>query len=175
MKPALLGALAIAAVSTLGDYLWANVIPHRIAFYGLVHGLVLFLTVGLCLGLPARKPVAGAVGGAVVGLSSAGLFYVIQPIVGYAPAIFMLFFALWIELGLLTGRVLQHRDSIRAVLLRSVLAAVGSGLGFYAISGIWFPFNPHGWDYAVHFVYWTLAYLPGFLALLWHSPLRRSS
>ena len=125
MKAALIGALVTAAVSTFGDYLWANVIPHRIALYGLAHGLVLFLTVGLCLGLPARKPVAGAIGGAVVGLSSAGLFYVIQPIVGYATAMFTLFFALWIALGVLTGRVLQQRDSIRAVLLRSVLAAIG--------------------------------------------------
>lgn len=53
-----------------------------------------------------------------------------------------------------------------AVLVRSALAAVGSGLGFYAISGIWFPFNPRGWDYAIHFVCWTVAYLPGFAALL---------
>ena len=57
--------------------------------------------------------------------------------------------------------------------MRSALAALGSGLGFYAISGIWFPFNPHGWDYAKHFVYWTIAYLPGFAALL--MPLRRRS
>jgi hypothetical protein len=50
-----------------------------------------------------------------------------------------------------------------------VLAAIGSGLGFYAISGIWMPFNPHGWDYARHFIYWTIAYLPGFAALLTRS------
>jgi hypothetical protein len=128
--------------------------------------LILFLTVGLCLGLAARKPIAGAMGGAIVGLSSAALFYVIQPVIGYATAMFVLFFALWGALGLLTGRILQQRDSIRAVLIRSALAAIGSGLGFYAISGIWFPFNPHGWEYAVHFVYWTIAYLPGFAALL---------
>ena len=171
MKTAFTGALVTAAVSTLGDYLWANVIPHRVPVYGLVHGLVLFLTVGLCLGMPARRPIAGALGGAIVGLTSAGLFYVIQPLVGYAPAMFILFFALWIELGILTGRVLQQRDSIGAVLARSAIAAVGSGLGFYAISGIWFPFNPQGWDYAVHFVYWTIAYLPGFAALLADWPL----
>ena len=163
------GAVLTAAVSTFGDYLWANVIPHRVAAYGIAHGLILFLTVGLCLGAPARKPIAGAIGGAVVGLSSAALFYVIQPLIGYATAMFVLFFALWFELGLLAGRVLQHRDSMRVVLLRSVLAAIGSGVGFYAISGIWFPFNPHGWDYAVHFVYWTLAYLPGFAALLFRN------
>jgi hypothetical protein len=31
MAAALVGALVTAAVSTLGDYLWANVIPHRVA------------------------------------------------------------------------------------------------------------------------------------------------
>src|SRR5437762_4866153 len=165
MAAALVGAIVTAAVSTLGDYLWANVLPHHIPIYGLAHGLILFLTVGLCLGLPARRPIAGAIGGAVVGLSSAGLFYVLQPFIGYS-ALFVLFVALWIELGLLTGRVLQRRDSMRVVLIRSVLAAVGSGIGFYAISGIWFPFNPKGWDYAKHFAYWTIAYLPGFAALL---------
>ena len=165
VRPALIGALVTAAVSTVGDYLWANVLPHHIAMYGLAHGMLLFLTVGFCLGLPARKPIGGAIGGALVGLGSAGAFYLLQPFIGYS-ALFVLFVALWVALGVLSGRVLQKRDSMRAVLARSALAAIGSGLGFYAISGIWFPFNPHGWDYAVHFLYWTIAYLPGFAALL---------
>jgi hypothetical protein len=165
MKAAAIGAIVTAAVSTLGDYLWANVLPHRIPIYGLAHGLILFLTVGFCLGLPARRPVAGALGGAATGLASAGAFYLLQPFIGYS-ALFVLFVALWVGLGLLTGRVLQRRDSIQAVLVRSVLAAAGSGLGFYAISGIWFPFDPHGWDYAIHFVSWIVAYFPGFAALL---------
>ena len=84
---------------------------------------------------------------------------------GYS-AMFVLFVALWLGLGLLTGRVLQRRDGAGAVFARSALAAIGSGLGFYAISGIWMPFNPHGWDYARHFLDWTIAYLPGFAALL---------
>ncbi len=79
---------------------------------------------------------------------------------------FLLFALLWIALGMLTGRVLQRRDNIGTVLARSALAAVGSGLAFYAISGIWMPFNPHGLDYVKHFIYWTIAYLPGFAALL---------
>ena len=60
MQAAIVGALATAAVSTLGDYLWANVLPHRVPIYGLAHGAVLFLTVGFCLGLPSRRPIAGA-------------------------------------------------------------------------------------------------------------------
>ena len=159
------GAVVTAAVSTLGDYLWANVLPHGQPIYWFAHAIVLFATVGFCLGLPSRKPVAGAVGAAAIGCAATAGFYFLQPLMGYS-AMFVLFVALWLGLGLLAGRVLQRRDSMQAVLVRSVLAAVGSGLGFYAISGIWMPFNPHGWDYARHFVYWTLAYLPGFAALL---------
>jgi hypothetical protein len=159
------GALVTAAVSTAGDYLWANVLPHRQPIYWFAHAIVLFLTVGFCLGLPSHKPATGALGAAAIGcLATAGLYF-LQPLIGYS-ALFVLFVALWIGLGLLAGRVLQRRDSMRAVLVRSALAAIGSGVAFYAISGIWMPFNPHGSDYVKHFVYWTIAYLPGFAALL---------
>jgi len=165
IKTSISSALLTAAVSTAGDYLWANVLPHRRPVYGLMHGALLFMTVGACLGAAARKPVAGAIGGASIGFAAAGCFYLLQPLIGYS-ALFVLFTGLWVALGLLNGRVLQRRDSMRAALARGALAAIGSGLGFYAISGIWFPFNPHGWDYAVHFGYWAIAYLPGFAALL---------
>ena len=174
MTAAIIGAVVTAVVSTIGDYLWANVLPHGIPIYWFAHGAILFVTVGLCLGLPARKPLAGAAGGAAIGLAATGGFYVLRPLIGYS-ALFVLFVALWVGLGLLTGRVLERRDTMRVVLVRSVLAAVGSGLGFYAISGIWFPFNPQGWDYAIHFVSWIVAYLPGFAALLWSRPSERGA
>jgi len=172
VRAAVIGALVTAAVSTLGDYLWANVLPHGRPIYGFAHGAILFLTVGFCMGRPSRKPMRGAVGGLIIGLGATGGFYLLRPVLGYS-GLFVMFVALWIALGLMTGRVLQTRDNLSVVLVRSALAALGSGLGFYAISGIWFPFNPHGWDYAKHFVYWTIAYLPGFAALL--MPLRRRS
>jgi hypothetical protein len=165
MREALVGAVVTAAVSTLGDYLWANVLPHGQPVYWFAHAIVLFATVGFCLGLPSRKPMAGAVGAAAIGCVATAGFYFLQPLMGYS-AMFVLFVALWAGLGLFAGRVLQRRDQMGAVLARSAIAAVGSGLGFYAISGIWMPFNPHGWDYAKHIVYWTLAYLPAFAALL---------
>ena len=158
LKFAATGALATAAVSTLGDYLWASVLPHRQPIYWFAHAVVLLLTVGFCLGWPSRKPLRGAIA------ATAG-FYFLQPLMGYS-ALFVLFVGMWVGLGLLTGRVLQGGNNMSAVLARSALAAVGSGLGFYAISGIWMPFHPHGWDYARHFVYWTIAYLPGFASLL---------
>jgi hypothetical protein len=164
IRNAIVGAVITAAVSTLGDYLWANVLPHHRPIYGLAHGALLFLTVGLCLGAAGHKPMTGAAGGAAIGFSAAAGFYLLQPFIGYA-GLFMMFIGLWMALGLLNGRILA-RDTMRVVLVRSALAAIGSGLGFYAISGIWFPFDPHGWDYAMHFACWTAAYLPGFGALL---------
>jgi hypothetical protein len=165
MMYAVVGALVTAAVSTAGDYLWANVLPHGRPVYWFAHAIVLFSTVGACLGWPSRKPLTGAAGAALIGCAATLGFYILQPLIGYS-AMFVLFVALWLALGVLTGRVLQQQERISAVLARSALAAAGSGLGFYAISGIWFPFNPHGWDYAVHFVSWTVAYLPAFAALL---------
>ncbi len=46
------GAAAIAAVSTLGDFLWANVIPEHRPLYGIAHGAILFACIGLYLGTP---------------------------------------------------------------------------------------------------------------------------
>lgn len=165
VKDAVIGALVVAAVSTLGDYLWANVIPHRQIVYWFAHAIVLFATVGMCLGWPTRKPFLGAAGAIGVGCAATIGFYLLRPLIGYS-AIVVLFGALWIALGAFTLAVLQRRRGVGEILTRSALAAVGSGVGFWAISGIWMPFNPHGWDYAMHFVKWTVAYLPAFAALL---------
>lgn len=165
MKYTVAGAVATAAVSTLGDYLWANVLPHHLPVYWFAHAVVLFSTVGACLGWPSRKALIGAAGAVAIGCLATLGFYLLQPLLGYS-AMFLLFVAMWIALGFLAGRVLQRRRDLSSVLTRSALAAVGSGAGFYAISGIWFPFDPRGWDYALHLVYWTLAYLPAYAALL---------
>ena len=167
---ALIGAVATAAVSTVGDYLWKNVLPHGLPVYWFAHAIVLFTTIGACLGLPSRRPLVGALGAVAIGCLATAGFWLLRPVFGYAGSMFLLFALLWVALGVLAGRVLQRRDNLRTVLVRSALAAVGSGLGFYAISGIWMPFNPQGLDYAKHFAYWTLAYLPAFAALLAHDP-----
>lgn len=173
--PVLVGSLAIAAVSTIGDYVWATSLPeHRMA-YGLTHGTLLFLAIGLFLGVVAGKPAAGALGGALAGLLAAGLYYLLAPAIGFS-AMFVAWFAVWIALAALYGRLTRKRidagsrhdvsSSLRAVASRGALAAVAAGLAFYLISGIWRPFNPQGLDYLVHFGAWTLAYAPGFGALL---------
>jgi hypothetical protein len=169
---ALLGALAIAALSTLGDFIWANWQVRHFVLYGVIHGMAIFLAIGLFLGALGGRPLAGAISGVVAGAAAAGSFYVIRPLLGYS-AMFASWILVWVALGFINA-LLQRRPpgtlvtfiSIPRVLGRGVLAALTSGAAFYAVSGMWFPFNPQGWDYAVHFASWTFAYFPGFAALL---------
>ena len=157
--------MALASVSTLGDFVWATWIPRHRPLYGLTHGALLFLCIGLFLGTLAQKRVLGALTGALIGFLAAGSFYLLAPLAGYS-IMFVVWFAVWIVLGLFNERLNRRQAPVRAAAVRGLLAAAGSGVAFYLISGIWFPFDPHGWDYLAHFAGWAVAYLPGFTALL---------
>jgi hypothetical protein len=166
IRQAIVGALLIAALNTLGDFVWARFIPAHRPVFGLLHGALLCLGIGLYLGVLRRRPVHGAIAGVLIGFGAAGGYYLLASFMGYT-AMFVLWMALWVAFGLLNGLGLgEPRTSVGAALGRGALAAVGSGAAFYAVSGIW-QRSPAGVaDYAYHFVCWTLAFLPGFLALL---------
>ena len=163
---AVAGALVIAGLSTFGDFAWARWITSHRAVFGLLHGTLLCLGIGLYLGALRMRPVRGAVAGAAIGLGAAAGYYALATIMGFA-AMFVLWMALWAAFGLLQGRGLGEPQSSRGEAVgRGALAALGSGLAFYAISGIWTRHAPGPSDYAYHFYCWTVAFLPGFLALL---------
>ena len=167
IRAAVVGALVMAAASTLGDFIWATWIPAHRGIYGITHGILLFLIAGLVLGMPANRAGAGAIAGALVGALGAGSFYLLAPLLGYS-AMFVSWIGLWVALAIAHARLNARRPRMGEVASRGALAAVTSGVAFYAISGIWRPFDPSGWDYAVHFAAWTIAYLPGFAALSVH-------
>ena len=159
------GTLAIAALSTAGDFVWATWISSHRAVYGFIHGALLFLAIGWFLGNLAGRAAAGAIAGACVGALAAGLYYLLAPMLGFG-AMVVAWMAVWLGLALVYGRLSRRTDNLGAVTSRGVMAAIASGLGFYAISGIWRPFDPAGWDYLTHFGAWAIAYFPGFAALL---------
>ena len=167
----LLASVALAAVSTLGDFVWASWIPEHKPVFGLVHGALLGAAIGLALGLARGRAMAGLVGGAAIVLGAALGFYALRAFLGYS-AMFVLWMALWLAFGLLGGRWLGPCHSMSEALARGAVAAVGSGLAFYLVSGIWSRFDPHTIDYLYNFGCWTLAFLPGFLALLIERPAR---
>jgi hypothetical protein len=165
----MLGALLLAGVSTLGDFIWAHFTLEHRPTYGLIHGTLLCGVLGAYLGFLRKRPIPGAMGGAVIGFAAAAGFYGLARFAGMA-AMFPLWMAFWIAFALLDARVLTERaeraPEIRNALVRGVLAAAASGLAFYAISGIWLERGPGDPSYVINFVSWTVAFLPGFLALL---------
>ena len=166
------GTLLIAALNTFGDFFWARWITNHRAVYGLVHGTALCLGIGLYLGAIRGHAARGALAGPAIGLAAAAGYYALATVMGYA-AMFVLWMALWAAFGVLNGRGLgEPRSSMGEALIRGALAAVGSGLGFYAISGIWTRHDGPP-DYAYNFFCWTVAFLPGFLALLAPWPDRK--
>ena len=163
------GAVVLGAFSTLGDFIWARYVPSHRAVFGLVHGTLLLLVLGLYLGVVRRQPARGALGGAVVGLAAAASFYALAGLLDYS-AMFVSWMALWIGFAVLDGRGLQRRVPWREAVIRGALGAAFSGLAFYAISGIWTRPHPAGPAYAYNFLCWTVAFMPGFLALLVRKP-----
>jgi hypothetical protein len=174
IRSAVIAAVVMATASTLGDFIWATWITAHRGVYGMTHGILLFVIAGLVLGVPAKRPAAGAIAGALVGVLGAGSFYLLAPLFGYS-AMFVSWFGLWFALAIANVRLNAWRLSVREIALRGGLAGVTSGVAFYAISGIWRPFDPAGWDYAVHFAAWTVAYLPGFAALFAVLPAKGGS
>ena len=163
---ALLGALLMGGLMTFGDWVWAVLnLPHRTVF-GLVHGLALCCGIGLYLGAPRKRTARGAVSGGLIGLGAAALFYLLAPWMRWG-AMLPAWMAFWVAFGILLWRFLgEPMAPMREAVLRGLIAALGSGLAFYAISGIWTRPSASGPDYIRHFASWTVAFLPGFLALL---------
>jgi hypothetical protein len=162
MIHALVGALLLGAVSTAGDFIWAVYRLRHRAGYGLAHGAIICLCVGVVIGWRAGRPLYGAAVGPVIGVAAAAFFYALMPWLWYY-GMFPAWMFFWILFAFLQARLEQQ--SYASAARRGLIAAVLSGAAFYMISGIWTRPSPHGPNYPLHFVAWSFAFLPGFLAL----------
>ena len=163
---ALLGALWAAALSTFGDWVWARYIPRTArptaSRTGRCSSWASARSSESCAGAPLR----GALLGAAVGFGAAAGSTLSRPLVGYA-AMFVLWMALWAALAVADARGLVAADApLRPALGRGGLAAIASGLAFYAISGIWTAHRAGRTRLPLQLPCWTIAFLPGFVALL---------
>ena len=148
---------------TIGDWAWAALeLRHRVA-YGLIHGAVMCLCLGLAVGVRAGKAVPAALAGPVIGVIAAASFYAMAPVLQWT-AMFPAWMLLWILFALLQQR-LAKKESMVAALGRGIVAAILSGAAFYAISGIWIDDSHTNPNLLRHFGAWTVAFLPGFIAL----------
>jgi hypothetical protein len=157
---------------TAGDFVWARFGVRHTVTAGIAHGAVMCLCIGAVIGARVRRLGSGAIAGPIVGALAALAYYAMSPTLGWGAMLpaWMLF---WICFALL-----QHffrPEGFNAALGRGVLAAVLSGLAFYAISGIWTHPSRGGPNYLVHFASWSFAFLPGFLVLFFSRSSRHSS
>jgi hypothetical protein len=165
MLHAFLASLALAAVMTAGDWLWAVLQIRHTIVAGLAHGAVMCLCLGAAIGIRERRAAAGAAAGPLVGVLAAGVFYLLAPALRMS-AMFPAWMFFWVSFALLQAWLRRERAYGSAVVV-GLVAAVLSGLAFYAISGIWTRHDPGGPHYAWNFGAWTFAFFPGFAVLFW--------
>jgi hypothetical protein len=162
-----LGTLIMAAVSTLADAFWAAALPEHRAVYGLVHGGVVLGVLGLTLAWLAgadRVLRWGAIS-LFVGVFAAVIFYGLFPFLG-SLAMLTAWMILWLAYAQITDAAAPAPEGRGKAVGRGVVAAVLSGIAFWAISGIWLGPHDPGMLYWRNFGSWCIAFAPGFVVLL---------
>ena len=166
---ALAASVFLGVVATLGDFTWAYWNVRHTTVYGVIHGAVFCLAIGSAIGLRAGRLAPAAVAGPLVGMIAAGVFYMLAPLMRMG-AMFPAWMLLWICFALLQ-RHLKAEPMAHAI-ARGLAAAVLSGAAFYLISGIWTDRSGAAPNYLRNFLYWTFAFVPGFLSLFFETPSR---
>ncbi len=167
LRESLIATVVMAAASTFADAFWAAAISEHRALYGLVHGGLLLAVMGLVIAWATGGGRNGfaALAGLLVGVLSAALFYLLFPVIG-VTAMVVAWMALWVALAVVGNIAGGSGESGSRTVTRGVLAALLAGLGFWVISDIWLGAHDPGPVYWRSFVYWCVAFLPGFAALL---------
>ena len=164
-SPAVVGAIVLAVLSTVADYVWFLGIPGHQVSSGLIHGGVLFATLGAYLGWRKGKAGAGVVGGLLSGIVAAGSYYALAPIGGYSMML-VSWLLLWIMLAALQTYADGQLDVLRAFThgtVTAIVAALGFAVVLFQLYRHW---PPASFPAVKHFVAWTMAYLPGLYVLL---------
>jgi hypothetical protein len=163
--PHLIRALVVALVATIGDFIWFEYGVRHTALAGVLHGAGLLLAVGLVLGHAAGRTAQGSLGGVVAGVAGAGAFYAVVGALGYLGGLIAAWAFMWIVLALINAWLRGQTRQVAGWLMRGAAAAVGSGLTFYLVAGIWTDHPEGGRNYLWHLIAWTIAWAPGLLAL----------
>lgn len=156
----------VALVATLGDFIWFEYGVRHTTVHGILHGAVLLLAVGLVLGQHTGAWLRGAGGGVAAGVAGALAFYAVVGVAGYLGALIAAWVLMWMMLAAVAAWLRGELMMPRRWAVPGVLAAVGSGITFYLVSGIWTD-HPEARNYVWHLVAWTMAWAPGIFALTW--------
>ena len=158
----------VALVATIGDYVWFEFrVPHT-TLNGVTHGAALLLAVGFVLGQQHGELIRGVIGGILAGVTGALVFYGVSDSLGYIGALVAAWVFMWIVLSAVSAWVRKGLPNLGEWIGPGLIAAVGSGIAFYLVSGIWTdPVRGVSRNYLWHLAAWTIAWAPGIRALTW--------
>ena len=165
------GIAFVAAVATVGDYVWYTYGVRHSMTAGIIHGVVLLTAVGLVLGGSSGREFRGLPIGALAGIGGALSYYLLIAIMDgrtYGTAIPGAWMILWLLLAALDGRWLRapRRRTWTEIAGRGLAAAVFGSVAFYLVMNtLWGRPPAEGRNYAVQFFAWAFAWAPGLLAL----------
>lgn len=159
----------VALVATIGDFIWFEYGVRHTAQAGVLHGAALLLAVGLVLGQQTGQWIRGAVGGVLAGVAGALAFYAVEGGLGYLGGLIAAWVFMWIVLGAVSAWLRNQLPQLAQWIVPGLAAAVGSGVTFYLVSGIWTD-HPESRNYLWHLAAWTIAWGPGVVALTWRRP-----
>ena len=175
-KITIAGVFVVAAVATVGDFIWYTYGVRHTMLAGLVHGALLLTAVGAVLGAASGSVLKGLPIGALAGIGGAASYYVLVAVVDrrtYGSAIPLAWVIMWLILAALEGRWLRapRRRTGAAIAGRGLTAAVVGGLAFYLVMNILWGRPPAGGrNYVVQFFAWAFAWAPGLFALTFGGP-----
>ena len=161
----------VALVATLGDFIWFEYGVRHTTVHGILHGAALLLAVGLVLGQHTGAWLRGALGGVAAGVAGALAFYAVVAVAGYLGALIAAWVFMWMMLAAVAAWLRGELRMPRRWAVPGLLAAAGSGITFYLVSGIWTD-HPEARNYVWHLVAWTIAWAPGVTALTWKDVTR---
>ena len=165
---AVISSCVLGGFSALADWIWSRYLRDGALLPALVHGVLIFLLLALVLGRASGR--SGATARLIwtlpcTGFAIAAAFYPLARAAGYLGALLVTWVGMWLSLALLQRWALRTSESLSGALSRGTLAALGSGLAFWSVSGMWTD-PAFTSDNLLRFVYWSFAFLPGFLPLL---------
>lgn len=163
----------VALVATIGDFIWFEYGVRHTVMHGIAHGAGLLLAVGLVLGHHTGALLRGALGGVAAGVAGALAFYAVVGVAGYLGALIAAWAFMWVVLASVGAWLRGQLRQASRWIGPGLAAAIGSGITFYLVSGIWTD-HPEARNYVWHLVAWTIAWAPGIAALTW-NPSRAGS
>jgi rhodanese-related sulfurtransferase len=167
----IVGVSFVAAIATVGDFIWYTYGVQHTVVAGLVHGALLLTAVGAVLGEASGRLLKGLPIGAIAGISGAAIYSVLVVVMDrrtYGSAIPAAWVIMWLILAALDGRWLRapRRRTWAAVAGRGLAAATFGGLAFYLVmTTLWGRPPAAGRNYVVQLFAWAFAWAPGLVAL----------